>query len=128
MLQLFRTRVCCLATALFLALGTVSAPLEQLLHGDTPHGDACVLVAVAHDASAHHVRAGAVDDHHPGAHCLACHWARSFRSSSESYQLPGRNDAVRRLQVHPDAVLASAPVRAHRSPRAPPVASSSQRS
>jgi len=47
-------------------------------HEDDCH-DACQLMAVEHDASAHRITAPAAADDHP-LHCLVCHWARSFRS------------------------------------------------
>ena len=120
MLRLFRVRAWCFATALFLATGTVSASLEGLLHADADHDIACAPASdAAHDATAHRVRS-AGDADASAAHCLACHWARSFRTHGGSAQPPIRLASTDgHFTVHV-VLLLPAPSLAHRSPRAPP--------
>lgn len=72
-LRLLRACVAAMLLASFAALGV----LHEAAAG---HDDDYTIVAVAHDASAHGVRAGdTASPDHP-VHCLACHWARPFRT------------------------------------------------
>jgi hypothetical protein len=86
MLYWFRiraSRIAALATvALTTAVGSSIMP-----HEDDCHDAACRPIAVEHDASAHRITIpDGADSHAP--HCLACHWARSFRPRPESRILP----------------------------------------
>lgn len=81
MLKWFRiqaSRIAALALLSVLGMG-VSA---VALHGSECH-DECAVV-VAHDASAHQVRANATGGETHPLHCLVCHWARSFRPHTET--------------------------------------------
>lgn len=56
------------------------AVLGVLHDADAGHDADFTIVAVAHDASAHGVRAAGADVPDHPVHCLACHWARPFRT------------------------------------------------
>jgi hypothetical protein len=122
MLRVFRIRAWCLVTALCLTVGTASASLEVLLHGDRAHDDACApVMAGPHDASAHHFQDSSSDDRDPnGTHCLACHWARSFRIFTASTPAAPnlQQDGAPCVAVHAAPLVA--PVLAHLAPRSPP--------
>jgi len=122
MLRFFRVRAWCLVTAVFLAAGTASASLDALLHVGAAHDDACSpTVAGPHDASAHRIIAGSASDPDGAAsHCLACHWARSFRiftaSTPAAPDLDARGTFGRAAPLDPIV----APVLSHLAPRSPP--------
>jgi hypothetical protein len=122
MLRVFRVRAWCLATALVLALGTATASFEALLHVDGAHDDACApTVAGPHDESAHRIRSASAADHDGQAtHCLACHWARSFRLFTASLPAAPKVDerGTPRLASHPAPIVA--PTLANLAPRSPP--------
>src|SRR5215211_4345242 len=84
MLMRFRQRTRYVAAALLVSLVALGAP-----HSFDPHHDADWDVgAVAHDESAHRLgERGSIDGHHP-IHCIACHWARSFRPHTVSAHAP----------------------------------------
>jgi cytochrome c553 len=122
-LRFFRVRAWCLATALFLAVGTAGSSLDFLLHGDAAHhADPCVApVTVAHDESAHRITAEPgerADD--AATHCVACHLARALRLRSDPPSLAERPDDARTLRVPPSIGVALAPPLANLQPRSPP--------
>lgn len=72
-LRLLRSTV----AAMLLASMAVLGVLHEASAG---HDVDSVIVAIPHDAAAHQVRApGSGGPDHP-VHCLACHWARPFRT------------------------------------------------
>jgi hypothetical protein len=86
MLHWFRVRASRIAALATVALVTAGGS-SVVSHQDDCHDAACHPIAVEHDASAHRITApDAADSHAP--HCLACHWARSFRPRPESRVLP----------------------------------------
>ncbi len=92
MLRLFRVRLWCLVTALFLGAGTSTATISELLHAGTPHDADCASpLDIAHDASSHRVRS-TTDAAGGVGHCFACHWARSFRIGTDPVSVTVRLD------------------------------------
>jgi hypothetical protein len=83
--RLVRSRACCLVTALLLAVGTVGAAVDELVHGGGAHDAACVPVGdLAHDASGHAVEtAPDTADRHD--HCVGCHLARAPRVGAQRF-------------------------------------------
>jgi hypothetical protein len=123
MLRRFRARAWCLVMALCLAAGTTAASFDALLHNDAGHDAACVpAIAVAHDASAHQVQDAGSNSDHSGSHCLACHWARSFRTDGVVVQFAAHAADTGGHHVVEYSLVALAPELAHRAPRAPPIA------
>jgi len=121
MLRLFRARVWCLATALALTLGTTTASFEALLHVDGAHDDACAATfAGPHDASAHRIRAASPDHDGAATHCLACHWARSFRFFTASVPAPPNVDEPGTPRLASNFAPTVAPALANLAPRSPP--------
>ena len=122
MLRLFRVRAWCLATALFLAMGTAGTSLELLLHADTAHHvDPCADAILAHQESAHRIAAPDDDAGQGGpAHCVACHLARAFRLRSEGASLAARPDTGRAVRVPPSIGIALSPALSNLPPRSPP--------
>jgi hypothetical protein len=122
MLRLFRVRAWCLATAVFLVLGTGGSSLEFLLHGDAAHhDDPCAPVIVVHDADAHRVtNAGEDRAADAGTHCVVCHLARALRLDAAQNSLGGRIDDRRLVRVPPAVDLALAPALANLQLRSPP--------
>jgi hypothetical protein len=121
MLRFFRARAWCLVTCVCLAAGTASASLDAVLHLDAAHADACTPTAVGpHDASAHRITSPSDDDRDAAGHCLACHWARSFRvftaCTPAAAHLAVRSTFRRTAGLEPIV----APVLAHLAPRSPP--------
>ncbi|MBI4264155.1 MAG: hypothetical protein HY657_07255 [Acidobacteria bacterium] len=98
--------------------GSLAAP-----HPDDCHDATCAAVAVAHDASAHQIRAARSDAESHPLHCLVCHWARSFRPRTEARVLPtpAHQPATR---VHVDVFTFSSATQAAQPPlRSPPASS-----
>ena len=123
MLRLFRVRVWCLATAVFLVLGTAGSSLDLLLHGDAAHHDdpCAALLIVAHDSAAHRVTNAAEEPAgESGTHCVVCHVARAVRLGVEQNSLAGRIDDGRAVRVPPSVDLALAPALANLQLRSPP--------
>ena len=119
MLIRFRQRTRYAAAALLVSLVTLGAP-----HSLDPHHDADWDVGVvAHDESAHRFGApGPNDSHHP-IHCIACHWARSFRPYTVSAHIPAPRPKSTRL-VFSDLVPVPTGQAVVQPPlRAPPVSS-----
>ena len=118
-MQWFRTSASrvALAARLSLAAATFSAAAP---HGGA-HDAACDLVTAEHDASAHRMTAAATTDEH-SLHCLACHWARSFRLRTEirvvliAASAAGIADPVEYVPTVVSAPVAQPPLR---SPPAP---------
>jgi hypothetical protein len=123
MLRLFRVRACCLATAVFLVLGTAGSSFDLLLHRDVAHhSDPCATpVPVPHDAAAHRITDGVAQrTDETGTHCLACHFARALRLGAEHPSLAARLDDGRALCVPPTIGHALAPALANLQLRSPP--------
>jgi hypothetical protein len=123
MLRLFRVRAWCLATAMFLTLGTAGASLDLLLHGDAAHhSDPCATpVIAAHDVSAHRITTPADDlTDEAGAHCVACHLARTPRLRTESASFVSRGDDGRTFRVPTSIGVARGPALESLQPRSPP--------
>ena len=71
------------AVAVLVSLTTLGLP-----HAIGPGHDAdCDIIIVAHDASAHQIHADRTGDTTDTVHCLACHWARSFKPRSDTTYL-----------------------------------------
>jgi hypothetical protein len=123
MLRLFRVRAWCLATAVFLVLGTAGSSLDLLLHGDAAHhGDPCAApVVVAHDAAAHRVT-NAVEEPagDAGTHCVVCHLARALRLGAAGNSLGARIDDGRAVRVPSAIGVALAPALSNLQLRSPP--------
>lgn len=122
MLRHFRVRWWCFATSLALAVGTAGASFETLLHAADNHDAACApLLAGPHDASAHRLQsAKSASQDVPDQHCLACHWARSFRTHQPASGLAVHDDGGT-LRARPASVrLLAVPVFADLPPRSPP--------
>jgi hypothetical protein len=83
MLFWFRRRASRIAKLAILALAAAVAS-TVVPHGDDCHDAPCTVVQ--HDASAHRIGAPSGRDAEP-VHCLACHWARSFRLRTEARAL-----------------------------------------
>lgn len=125
MLRLFRVRAWCLATALFLAMGTAGTSLDVLLHGGAAHhNDPCAAETIAaHDEAAHRIAGPPNQDADgAGSHCVACHLARALRLRTEPASLSTLPDDGRTLGVPSSIGIALAPVLANAQPRSPPVA------
>jgi hypothetical protein len=117
MLRRFRERTARLAAALVVLLAMVGAPHSVDPGHDGDHG----VVLVAHDESAHRVRAAASDTDSRPLHCLVCHLTRSFRPRTEArgVSAPAARIAVR---VHTDIFTASCAALIAQPPlRSPPV-------
>lgn len=70
--------------ALLVSIVTLGLP-----HAPGPGHDAdCDIIVVAHDSSAHQVHTDGPVDRNDPVHCLACHWARSFRPHAEAVYRP----------------------------------------
>ena len=82
-----RARARPLAVALLALMATLGTSV-YVPHAADCHDPDCDLIIVAHDASAHRLTSNSsAAETHP-LHCLACHWARSFRPRTESRVLP----------------------------------------
>jgi hypothetical protein len=98
---------------------SAAAPHEEDCH------EGCPAIAVEHDASAHRIASPDATDEH-AIHCLACHWARSFRPRTESRVSIARAPEVGlnlHLEYVPAAVsapIAQPPLRS--PPPSPPLA------
>jgi len=82
-LSWFRTRAAHLAVTLLVSLSTFGGSLI-VPHADEGCHDHTCAVYVGHDAAAHRFQAAGGDAHEHPLHCLACHWARSFRPRAEA--------------------------------------------
>jgi hypothetical protein len=105
----FRIHASQIATAAILSLAATGVSAATP-HQDDCHDAACHPIAVEHDASAHRIAApvAAADQHAP--HCLACHWARSFRPHTESRILTApASDVGVTLHVESFTAAVSAP-------------------
>jgi len=122
MLRFFRVRALCLATAVFLVVGTAGGSLELVLHGDAAHhGDPCVRIVVQHDESAHRFTASTGDRSPDTAtHCVACHLARTPRLGTVAAAFAPRLDEPQLLRAVTFTGPTLAPALAHRHPRSPP--------
>jgi len=123
MLSWFRSRASGVATTLLLSLATLSVSLYAP-HAVDCHDTDCGTIFVAHDASAHRIRANtSTADTHP-LHCLVCHWARSFRPhiTTTFVATPAAHTGIRvhfdLITVARNAQVAQPPLR---SPPASPV-------
>lgn len=119
-MRLFRARAWCLATIAALAVATAGASFDALLHASDRH-DACCPpgTLVEHDESAHRYQAAggeALTLHH----CVACHWARSFRSGPESTSAAARLDEAGAHAPHRTIGRALAPALTAVPARSPP--------
>lgn len=100
MLTRFRRRTRYAAAALLVSVVALGVP-----HSFDPHHDADWDggVVIHHDESAHQMgEPDDTQDNHP-LHCLACHWARSFRLRSIIAHLAPPNPEATKL-VHSHAV------------------------
>jgi hypothetical protein len=87
-------------------------------HLDDCHDAGCGAVAISHDESAHRVGTAEAAADHP-LHCVACHWARSFRPAEGRIASAPAGDSGVRLQV--EIVLAAPVAHAAQPPlRSPP--------
>ena len=114
----FRVHASRIATAAMLSLaGAVVSAASP--HESDCHDVGCLAAVVEHDASAHQIAAPAAADSHP-PHCLACHWARSFRPRTESRILP-TPAAGPGITIHVEYVTAAASAPVAQPPlRSPP--------
>lgn len=122
MLAWFRDRaprIAAVAMASFAALLATTA----MPHADDCHdSSSCVVALVEHDADDHRVVAPAAGED-VDVHCLACHWARSFRLRGEvrHFIAPvGHGVSPVRLAESDTAAAASATQPPLRAPPAPP--------
>ncbi|MEQ1574595.1 MAG: hypothetical protein ABL993_10150 [Vicinamibacterales bacterium] len=114
MLRRLRARTASVAAALLVSIATLGLPHVTGLGHDAD----CAIVVVVHDASAHQVQAdGPRDTEHP-VHCLACHWARSFRPTGEVTYLPAASD-----EIHAPLLIDASPVAAAATVAQPPLRS-----
>jgi hypothetical protein len=108
-----------LAVALLVSLAG-SGAWTRAWHSSDCH-DVCAVSSVPHDPAAHVIRGAPADDSHT-LHCVACHWARSFRPPVDAaHQLapPTVND----IRLHVQAFAARSLVASVQPPlRAPPIA------
>lgn len=104
-----RTRLVAAAVLVsLLVVGTTSA----VPHADDCHGEACGISG-PHDPDAH--QAGPPSSHDAHQHCAVCHWARSFRQSSDARAAiapPAEHD----FRVH---AIDDAPLRLFRASQPP---------
>ena len=119
MLTWFRRKARGLGATLLVSLGAMGMSLlapHPLDCHDTDCG-----IGVVHDAAAHQIGADTAGNRSEPLHCLACHWARSFRPQVESRIIPApvREGSVRILNELA-TLTASAPV-AQPPLRSPPV-------
>jgi len=70
-------------TALALLLSMLVTTFTSVAHASNDRDADCAII-VLHDASAHAFTTPDVPDDAPPFHCLACHWARSFRPSADA--------------------------------------------
>ncbi len=118
MLRWLRARTASVAAALLVSIATLGLPHVTGIGHDADFA----IVVVVHDASAHQVQANDLRDTEHPVHCLACHWARSFRPTVEVTYLPAAVDAVRApLLIDASPVAAAARV-AQPPLRSPPLA------
>src|SRR5262245_33800795 len=122
MFRRLRLRVSCLATALLLALSTAGASFEALLHDETGHDPACTSGFFPHDPSAHRFQNASSSAADHGSHCLACHWARSFRPTSDSTHTAPRLADAGAHRVARDIGRAGAPALTQLPAPSPPAA------
>ena len=107
-------------TARLLCVVLFTASIASTAHTSGDRDADCTVVVTAHDASAHSIGgAPLLPDEHP-LHCLACHWARSFRPCAETGYLDAPvNDAGVRLLVEA-LPLTPASIAAQPTLRSPP--------
>jgi hypothetical protein len=117
--MLMRYRRCAryVAAALLVSFGTLGAP-----HSVDPHHDGdWAVAAIPHDESAHQLDATDADSGTHPVHCLACHWARSFKTRTVAAHVPAHHFRSAKL-VATDAPFASSSHAVVQPPlRAPPV-------
>jgi hypothetical protein len=105
MVRWIHARSRCVGAALLLSLGP--GPLLVSPHGVECHDAECAATYIAHDESAHRMRAELPDDReHPG-HCAICHWARSFspgRQPTHHVAIPAEH------KLHVSRSVAGAPL------------------
>ena len=106
------------ATAQVLCVALLAVSIASGVHtsGDRD-ADCAILLVAAHDASAHSFReSSSLPDEHP-LHCLACHWARSFRPCAETGSLtapdddPGARFLAEALPIPVSSTVAQPPLR-----------------
>jgi hypothetical protein len=88
------------ATARVLCVALLIASITSVTHARTDcDGDCAAALVVGHDASAHSIRSDTALPDEPPIHCLACHWARSFRPSATAGYLdaPAQDAGLRCL-------------------------------
>lgn len=95
MLGWFRSRASGIATLAMLSMTAVGG-LAVVPHQDDCHDNACMPIAVQHNAAAHRIDGAFSDgvDHHT-QHCLVCHWIRAFRPRTESRIVSGQASRAR---------------------------------
>ena len=95
MLTWFRRKARGLAATLLVSLGAIGLSLLAP-HPLDCHGTDCGVTAL-HDAAAHQVSADTSGPAGEPFHCLACHWARSFRPqiASRIVSAPVRERSIR---------------------------------
>ena len=114
MLVWVRKRAPAVASTLLVSLVAFGGSLIRP-HVDDCHDAGCGAVAITHDESAHRVGAAELSEDHP-LHCVACHWARSFRPTESRITPAPAEDAGVRLHVEivfapPAAQAAQPPLR-----------------
>jgi hypothetical protein len=115
-----RLRARPVAVALLAMMATLGTAV-YVPHAADCHDPDCGFIVVAHDASAHRLIANPSGAKNQPLHCLACHWARSFRPRTESRVLPTpAPESGTTVHVEFFTAAASAPV-AQPPLRSPPV-------
>lgn len=86
-------------TAHLLCAVLLVTSVASLAHARSDHDPDCAPFLTLHDASAHTIGAGTETPEAPPVHCLACHWARSFRPRVETayVEAPAAQSDVRLL-------------------------------
>jgi hypothetical protein len=85
-LSWFRAYASRLGAVVLLSLAATGA--TELSHHPLDCHFGCVTGAVEHDAAAHRFSPAQPGTHEHPLHCLACHWARSFRPPAPAAVLP----------------------------------------
>jgi hypothetical protein len=119
MLGWFRRRSRGLAATVLLSLLVMGASLGAP-HADDCHDTTCSGLSVAHDESAHRIRAArSSDDRHP-LHCAVCHWVRTFSRGAQNAQAVGA-PPEQKVRVDAYAIGAARTVASTQPPgRSPP--------
>jgi hypothetical protein len=124
MLSRLRERSACICGLLAVFFAAVGSP-----HSTDPRHDAdrAIVAAgfVAHDETDHQLRTPVPDSESSDAHCVICHFARSFRPRTEGRVLSAASVRLAEYHLHeifaaPSAALVAQPPL--RSPPASPIA------